>query len=172
MPTVRSVLFFLLVSSSLPACNADDLSEQSVTSISAGDGTESLVQSFDAELLTLGCEGYCGQIEISEDEVISTCDQGARHNVEIELTFNAGAAVLDIRNSVYLSRLEGAAFLDGRFDVGGVRSVRGGLTPFSRFRGRVSGEAGFTPEQWSMHTAIDVVADGNSCVAAYQVTRQ
>jgi hypothetical protein len=172
MAITKSAWFPLLMSGVLAACEADDLSEQNVTSISAGDGTERVTHSFDAELLTLSCEGYCGLIELSEDEVISTCDQGARQNVELELTFDGGAATLDVRSSVYVSRLEGAAFLDGGFDVGGIRTVRGGLTPFSRFRGRVSGQGPQMPEQWVVRTAIDHVANAAPCVATYQVTRR
>lgn len=175
MAISKRAWFPLVMSCSLLACEFDELSqlsEQSVTSISAGDGTERRVHSFDAELLTLRCDGFCGQIELSEDQVISTCDQGARQNVEIELTFDGGAATMDVRSSVYVSRLEGAAFLDGSFDVGGIRSVRGGLTSFSRFRGRVSGQGPEMPEQWVMRTAIDHVANADPCVATYQVTRR
>jgi hypothetical protein len=172
MAITKSAWFPLLMSGVLAACEADDLSEQNVTSISAGDGTERVMHSSDAELLTLSCEGYCGLIELSEDEVISTCDQGARQNVDLELRFDGGAATLDVRSSAYVSRLEGAAFLDGSFDVGGIRSVRGGLSSFSRFRGRVSGKGPQTPEQWVMRTAIDHVANAAPCVATYQVTRR
>ncbi len=169
MAITRSVCFPLLMSGVLAACKADDLSEQNVTSISAGDGTEGVRHSFDAELLTLSCEGYCDLIALSEDEVISTCDQGARQNVELELTFDGGAAILDVRSSAYVSRLEGAAFLDGSFDVGGIRSVGGGRY---RFRGRVSGQGPQSPEQWAMRTAIERVANADPCVATYQVTRR
>ena len=146
----------------------DPLAEKSVLSIGPGDGVQQIERMFEAELLIVRCDGLCGVIEVSEDLVVSTCDVGLREEIEIGLVFDAGTATMDLGGSERLSRLDGGAFLDGSFDVGGVRSVGGGATSFRRFRGRVSGELD-EPEDWTIQTAIDVVAYADPCVATYEL---
>lgn len=121
----------------LAACSDDagELDVDVVTSLPPGDATgTALSGSYRMESVTTKCSGDCRAVV--DGVTFSACDVGTRLDDTIAITQTEGALQIDVDGNDYVSRLAGGIHGDGSYDVGGVRTQRGGAVQITaRTRG-------------------------------------
>jgi hypothetical protein len=150
--------------------SSSDLSRGSVTSIPAGDATGTTASgSYHLDVLTQACAGDCSYTVGGSRS--SVCDVGVRQSATITVTQADGRLQVDAEDqTLYVSRLIGGVYRDGRFEVGGYATQGAGAVEIlERVTGTVSAQGQLTATaEVAGHGAVG--SDSISCTGTFAIS--